>query len=316
MTHPQPRLCAERVAVCQTLDKGEYLMYREFAAEVTLGIYLYIIQRCRSPPPRLFLTNPRAYSKLVLDAGGKAMCKYVRYAGVPGFAWLFCQRTSNGSGLLGLDALMYHVARSTSHKTNYVVYSAQHIALHSAMHPKIRTVAEAMMSVSALGRKGSAMGFDRFQEALNMVQEQRDGLGGNFDTKLHCGPELATLLHGTHAYDEAMGTDVLKCRDPIRASLLNGAVRIRDAIEAKLGTDISHPNPHNAFWHTGTSANMMSGDAMLHRPWKHCWNVADGTAMGKGPPHGEHRRKAESWERHYSRTVPHHMRPNKVDDGA
>lgn len=141
-----------RVAACQTLDKGEYLIYREFAAEVTLGVYLYIIQRCRSPPPRLFLANPRAYSKLVLNAGGKAMCKYVRYAGVPGFAWLFCQRTNNGRGLLGLDTLMYHVARATSHKTNYVVYSAQHIALHSAMHPKIRAVAEAMMSISALGR--------------------------------------------------------------------------------------------------------------------------------------------------------------------
>ena len=188
--------------MCQSLDKGEYLLYREFNAELTVAIYQYILLDVTTPPPQLFLTNPRAYAKLIsVNAGGKVLCKYARYAGIPGQYWLFCQRASKGSGLLELDAYMYHMTRATCHKTNYVIYAAQHLATHAAMHPKLRAVAEAMMSVSPLGKPGSCVGNDRYQEAMNKMQEQRDGLGGDFDTKLHTGPELSALLHGTHVSD-------------------------------------------------------------------------------------------------------------------
>lgn len=286
-------------------------MYREFAAELTVGIYCFLVLDAVHPPPAMLLRNLKAYSKLVgRNAGAKVLVKWLRYGGVPGMAWLYCQRVSRGSGLLGLDSYMYHMCRATCHKTNYVTYCAQHLATHAAMHPKLRTVAEAMMSISALGKKGSNMGADRAQEAVNKIQEQRDGLGGDIDSKLHMGPELSVLLHGTHAYDEAMGSDVLKCRDPLRPSLLNGAMRIRDELRKLLPTDLTQPDDHNPFWHTGSQANMFTGDIMLHRPWKHIWRVADGVAQGKGAPGGGGRRAAERWQAQIARFLSQHMRKN------
>ena len=101
--------------------------------------------------------NLPTYSKLVgSNAGAKVIVKWIRYGGVPGMAWLYCQRVGRGSGLLGLDSYMYHMCRATCHKTNYVTYCAQHLATHAAMHPKLRATAEAMMSVSALGKREEA----------------------------------------------------------------------------------------------------------------------------------------------------------------
>ena len=194
-------LCILSCAVCQTLDKGEYLLYREFRSEVSVAILQLLILDISFPPPDLLLTNMSAYTKLVQHAGGKVLCKYLRYAGYPGQGWLFAQRASKGAALLELDAFTYHMCRATAHKPNYVSYSAMHIATHVALHPSLRYAIESTMSISPLGKKGSNMGDDRYQEALNKIQEQRDGLGGNMDTKLHTGPSLWALMHGAHARD-------------------------------------------------------------------------------------------------------------------
>ena len=113
-----------------------------------------------------------------------------------------------------------------------------------------------------------------------------------------------------------MGTDVLKIKDPLRPSLLNGAARLRREMKAHLGADLTVANDHNPFWHTGTSPNMnISTDVMRQRPWKHIWRVAAGVAMGKGSPSeaGEEKRKAEPYQRHIQRFLQQHMSGNAVD---
>lgn len=123
------------------------------------------------------------------------------------------------------------------------------------------------------------------------------------------------MRNGFHpqAYDEAMGTDVLKLRDPLRPSLLNGAALLRAEMKKLLPTDLTQPCAHNPFWHTGNAANMEAGNVMEHKPWKHIWRVADGIAHGKGPPGSgdKGRRKAEPWERHLARFLEQHMRKNE-----
>ena len=55
---------------------------------------------------------------------------------------------------------------------------------------------------------GSNIYDDRYVEFINKYQEQRDGLGGDLDAKLHTGPQLNGLLHATQVRTCVWGTYV------------------------------------------------------------------------------------------------------------
>jgi hypothetical protein len=111
----------------------------------------------------------------------------------------YCARASRGDQLLAeVYPYIYHLTRSVCHKPNYVVIALQQCCVTAALHPKVRKVVEAVTSLSILGRKGCNVAPDRLVEWINQFQQQRGGLGGEFDKKLHTGPALMPLLHATH----------------------------------------------------------------------------------------------------------------------
>ena len=111
----------------------------------------------------------------------------------------YCARPDRGDKLLDeIYPYIYHLCRSVCHKPNYVVIALQQCCVTAAVHPKVRTAVESSLSLSILGRKGSNMAPDRLVEWINQFQQQRGGLGGDFDKKLHTGPALVPLLHATH----------------------------------------------------------------------------------------------------------------------
>jgi hypothetical protein len=177
---------------------------------------------------------------------------------------------------LGLYAYDFHVFRSTCHKPNYVSYTAQHLATQAALHPKVRNAVRHMTSMSTLGRIGSSVYPDKKMEMSNKLSEQRSGLGGDLDTKLHNGPELDVLQHVVHCQDENLGRDA-GVREPIRPSLLNGAQLLREAIVAQLGTnDLTVHTNINVFWHTGLGVDVTTGNVQHKMPQKWMWQVASG----------------------------------------
>lgn len=114
-----------------------------------------------------------------------------------GMHW--CARTARGDKLLDtVYPYIFHLTRSVCHKPHYVIIALQQCCVAAALHPKIRKVMEAFLSVSILGRKGSNVACDRLVEWINQYQQQRGGLGGYFDKKLHTGPALVPMLHVTH----------------------------------------------------------------------------------------------------------------------
>ena len=182
-----------------------------------------------------------------------------------------------------LYAFAYHMFRATCHKPKYVIIALQNLMTYDAMHPKIADVVNAMSSISPLGREGASIFPDRFLEGVNKYQEQRNGMGGSLDAKLHTGPELPALMHVMHAFDEFNGTDHGQIRDPIRPSLLNGAERLRQRFKSTLGTDLTTHSSLNHYWHTGTPVNAEVGDPrrkMGKRSHKWLWAVAEGTSGG------------------------------------
>jgi hypothetical protein len=111
----------------------------------------------------------------------------------------YCARADRGDKLLNeIYPYIYHLTRSVCHKPNYVVIALQQCCVTAALHPKVRKVVESVCSLSILGRKGSNIAQDHLVELINQFQQQRGGLGGDFDTKLHTGPALVGLLHATH----------------------------------------------------------------------------------------------------------------------
>ena len=104
----------------------------------------------------------------------------------------------------------------------------------------------------------------------------RSGLGGDLDSKLHHGPELDVLQHAVHAHDENLGRDA-GVREPIRASLLNGAALLRSAILQQLGTDnLTVHSDTNVFWHSGMGVDVTTGNVQHKKPQKWMWQAANG----------------------------------------
>ena len=98
----------------------------------------------------------------------------------------YCARADRGDKLLDeIYPYIYHLCRAVCHKPNYVVISLQQCCVAAAVHPKVRKAVESSLSLSVLGRKGSNMAPDRLVEWINQFQQQRGGLGGDFDKKLH-----------------------------------------------------------------------------------------------------------------------------------
>jgi len=221
-----------------------------------------------------------------------------------GMHW--CARTSRGDKLLDrVYPYIFHLTRSVCHKPHYVTIALQQCCVAAALHPKIRKVVEAFLSVSILGRKGSNVACDRLVEWINQYQQQRGGMGGDFDKKLHTGPALVPMLHVTHvrriahpltstwhhpdprmqrsycacashthmaardlsqAFDDLHDSSPGGASEPIRASLLNGARKLQDKLTKALGTDLTVQNELNPFWFTGNSCNMACvGDRDLLR---------------------------------------------------
>lgn len=177
---------------------------------------------------------------------------------------------------MGLYAYDFHVYRSTCHKPNYVSYCAQQLATQVGLHPKLRNAVRHITSVSTLGRIGSSVYADRKMEMSNQLSEQRSGLGGDLDSKLHHGLELDVLQHAVHAHDENLGRDA-GVREPIRASLLNGAALLRSAILQQLGTDnLTVHSDTNVFWHSGMGVDVTTGNVQHKKPQKWMWQAANG----------------------------------------
>ena len=66
-------------------------------------------------------------------------------------------------------------------------------------------------------------------------------------------------------------------REPVRASLMNGAQKLREAIKLAVNTtDLMVPNDMNMFWHTGMGNNVTAGNVQSKRPQKWIWQVANG----------------------------------------
>ena len=183
---------------CHSLEHNAYSNYTEYLNEMTVGVTAYLVLDVRQPPPQLYLSNPKAHSRLVRHASGKVLHKYLKYAGNPALAHLYSARAVDSDGLLGLHAYNFHQFRSTCHKPNKMSMSCQMLATYSALHPKLRPVQDACFSISALGKAGSNQYDDRLMEFRNQMIEGRSGLGGELDTKLHTGPQLDVMAHAVH----------------------------------------------------------------------------------------------------------------------
>lgn len=290
-----------RLRICkiqQTLDKNEYLIWQEFITEVSVGILSFLLLDVKKPSPTLYLGNPRAYTQQVAKAGGKVLLKFLKYAGFPALAHLYCARAADGPGVRGLYAYDFHVFRSVAHKPNRTSYSLQLLATYESLHPKLKPVFDACMSVSPLGRPGSNVFVDRMMEMRNALSEQRSGLGGELSAKLHIGPQLDVLSDAVHVshlarsshatrtdlaplvpqkWDELYDQNDGGLREPIRPTLLNGAARLRSEILKVLGTDLTQDDPMNHFSHAGP-VNYDGGDWQSKKPHKFMWAVLAGYA--------------------------------------
>jgi hypothetical protein len=98
------------------------------------------------------------------------------------------------------------MVRATAHKTKYVLIFLQQLCVYHSLHSALVPVMVYMLSVSLLGKYASHIFGDRMVEWINKYQEQRSGLGGDLDQKLHTGPDLAALLHVSHASLSSVAT--------------------------------------------------------------------------------------------------------------
>ena len=189
----------ERVhEIMQSLDDSAYSNYQEAISEIVVGVVAYLLLDVQTPPPRVYLSNPKVYSQLVRSASGHVLLKFLKYAGWPTLAHLYCARAADAEGSRGLYAYDYHIFRSVAHKPNYVSVTLQQLATYEALQPQLRPAVDLTISLSPLGRMGSNVYPDRYMEMRNKLTEQRGGLGGELDTKLHTGPELDILTHAAH----------------------------------------------------------------------------------------------------------------------
>ena len=67
---------------------------------------------------------------------------------------------------------------------------------------------------------------------------------------------------------------------------------------ARLGTDLTVPDPTNPLFHTGGAPNMVNATSVVsHRPWEQLWRVAEKQSAGEG------RGKKERWNAYVDRFI-------------
>jgi hypothetical protein len=62
----------------QDLEHNALKNHQEFMGEIYVAITAFLLQNVTSPPPELWMRNPKAYTKLIKHEGAKVLLKYVR----------------------------------------------------------------------------------------------------------------------------------------------------------------------------------------------------------------------------------------------
>ena len=107
-----------------------------------------------------------------------------------------------------------------------------------------------------LGKDGQAQFADRAMEYINLLQDQRRGKFAAFEHALEFTPHLPALVYTVHALDAADHGESAS-NDPLRESMITAAEAIRADLVARLGTDLTVPDPTNPLFHTGGAPNVV-----------------------------------------------------------
>ena len=264
---------------CAENDTYKHLLNLNEAS--TVGTLTYLTCDVVNPPPEQLFASPIMYLSSVQSSGGIVAIQYLLNLGVPCLHWLVAGRTSKGAKLAPLYALAFHMNRATTHKVKCVFLELLALWTSTAVDPAVADLIEATTSGSFTGNPGSMAFADRLLEALNWIQDQRDGKFAAFERAMHYSEDILAMLHVSQAYEVATKGDS-SLHDPVTQPLLNAAEAVRRELKAKLGTDLTVADEYNPFFHTGNRVKLSAGTERQYRPWRDIWTVAEGLRAGTG----------------------------------
>jgi hypothetical protein len=64
--------------VQQDLEHNALKNHQEFMSEIYVAITAYLLQNVTNPPPELWMSDPKAYTRQVKHEGAKVLLKYIR----------------------------------------------------------------------------------------------------------------------------------------------------------------------------------------------------------------------------------------------
>ena len=262
-----------------------------------IGTLSYFLLDVKSPPPELLLDDPLAYLDQLKSAGGVAAFESLRCVGVPLQQWMLASRSGDGELARDCEAYSFHTMRAWAFKPVETRVLLISLLGMETTHPKIAEVVRQTAFFNWLGKDGQAQFADRAMEYINLLQDQRRGKFAAFEHALEYTPALAALVHTVHALDAADHGESAS-NDPLRESMITAAEAIRADLVARLGTDLTVPDPTNPLFHTGGAPNMVNATSVVsHRPWEQLWRVAEKQSAGEG------RGKKERWNAYVDRFI-------------
>ena len=261
------------------------------------GIVAYLLLDVKQPPPRLLISDPRAYRALVRHAGGSIILTYLFFAAIPILYWQRMIRAGKGSEITMLYAYAFHCFGSLGRKFKSVFICMIALMGLRCAHPKLVKVLEATCVISFLGRTWIAK--DRFLEYVNLLQQKRSTAFRGYDSQIQFSSLLKPLVHVDTAWKMADGQGV-GIDDGIPEYLHHDVSAIRRGLRAKLGTDLTIVHAGNPLWHTGNAVPLDGGDYRERAPDDYVWAVCAGDSAGKG------RKKRMDWKTWATAFVGHH----------
>ena len=245
----------------------------------TAATLLFILCFVRSPPPELFMADPKFYFTQVQNESGIVLLHYLLYGGNPILRYQRAVRTNQGRICKQMMAYSFHVQRSIAFKTKSVLINITCLLGMCCTHPKIQQVLENTGSLSLFG--DFLMAFDRLIEYVNLLQQKRNTAFRGYDSQLHFTKYIKALVHVDAAWKEADGPGH-KLDDGIPTFLYNDIFEIYKQLCNTIGPDLVTRTVGNQLWHTGNPVPLDGGDYRERKPWTWIWEVCFGRAVGKG----------------------------------